>query len=289
MDRKSTYRSLTQALRKSVGQRAFGNMDSWVGDMALTPAEVADRIIRGINVGVIRTPQINAVRAAGMFTLEIPQEIIGQIGDLGRVTARMEAVVAQTHVISGIMQGYVGQLVTRHIPTMRFIIEDVIRKNVYDTPAQITRYKGGEGKSTVTGQDYIRTYNLLYAFMSGFQHWTGGVKFVFNESLAPYWLWVEEGHRVVLPDGREPGIWIHERNFVEEYKEALNKYIDNVIIPQIYSYMSAVRDIIGTWTLWGEKYKQMAGGEYVKNYPGMYEVSAGDYRSPEFYRSVGGM
>lgn len=287
--KREQYRSLTTALRSRVGQRMFADIDTMPGSYAISPEQLAERAIRGLAVGITkRVTRITPGDRSGAFFIEIPKDIEVKIGDLGAITGRMEVVIQRQTFVSGIMQSAVPLLVTRHVPAMRQIVEGVIRSNVYNTPAQITRYGTFEaGLPTETGEDYNRTYNLLYMFMSGFRHYVRGVKFEIDNSLAPYWLWVEKGHRVVLPDGTEPGTFVGERPFVDQYKDRLNAYIDNVIMPEITRYMSVMRDVIGVWTLYGEEYKKYLGAVSVSKFPHHFQISEGDYRSPEFYRFVG--
>jgi hypothetical protein len=288
MDKHEAYAGLISALKTYTGQKTFADIAP--SEYPISPSEVANRVISGLHISGTAIPLV-AGRSTGVFTLEIPQGISGTIGEIGTIVGRMEAVIKQQTFVTGVMNSYVGVLVGRHIPTMRTIIQQVIEKNVYSTPARITRYganaKQGEGHTSM--DKYIRTYNMLYAFMSGFQHYASGVKFELNSDLAPYWLYVEEGHQVILPDGTEPGIFVNPRHFVDEYKDKLNMYIDSVVIPQISTYMNAVRDMLGAWTLWGNSYTQFAGNYSVKNYPSMYEITIGDYRSNQFYESVGAM
>lgn len=97
----------------------------------------------------------------------------------------------------------------------------IVQRRVYETPAETMRFTGGNLDYSFTvykGKNDKREYFLMEAVQSGIKLIGNSIEIGIDENIAPYWRFVDRGHRVVLPGGVEVNSFVQPRPFLEEIK-----------------------------------------------------------------------
>lgn len=138
---------------------------------------------------------------------------------------------------------------------LQYDIQDVaytsVTRHVYNVKPEIIRYQSAE---TVQPNSKFfaknRTDELRLSAMTAVRFDIAGAKaelVVDLTDLAPHWIWVEKGHRVVFPGGVETGTIVGPRPFVEQLMRDVYAYVSTRMVTVIEEYGALVTQRISDW------------------------------------------
>lgn len=266
------YMSVSQAIEKLQG--TFAGTSS---------AEMANEIIKALRVGTnphTVITQKDFAYAGRLLSITCDVGIEDLTRHTGKVIQRMQMVTNSKMFI----QEKLGSLSKRQImpylrDVFRSIAREIMEQMIYnDNPVPVIYYdveKGGRTSQDHIFPDYDRTERLLDAVLEGITVNGLMVDFQVREDIAPYWYWVDRGHRVFLPDGkggsREVGTWVVGRPFREAIVNAFNQVMRALVLGQTRGQFAGVVERLGQWVMVGdgnEGTRAIAPGSFaVKHYP----------------------
>lgn len=183
------------------------------------------------------------------------QRITFQVhGDLEGMIPRLNVLIEESYIVGKFLEGEVNLLLNAHVPKLQEVIAQRIRRNVYKTPVTLIYYlirgKPREQHEYQPGV-YARTFNLLRAFTEGITVNGTQLNVGINEQLAPYWMWVEKGHRVYFGD-EEVGTFVQGRPFKDDVRRDVQEYIQGVLVPDINTLLGNAASQLTSWVANGK-------------------------------------
>lgn len=222
------------------------------------------------------------------FDFAFPAGFFGELSKAKGAVRRFGIVMRERTVISNVLSDEIEEWGKRQIPEIKAIIAGVIEERVYNKEVELIRYfKRGKPHEPSPNQfrgldEGGRTGNLLRAFTEGVKATSFGISFGVDESFAPYWLWVEKGHRVIMPtpigDGTyvmmETGTFVKGRPFVEEIEVKVQEYLNRLLGNFTVQVAARATDAIAQWVANGEGgkgrlFEYELGAKTVKYFPRM--------------------
>jgi len=155
-------------------------------------------------------------------------ELIG----MDRIAGAMDRAVFAAKALAAIKgRARIGMLNELNwiISQIRIEAANIVNERVYGTRADVLRYKESATHYEFTMSDAEavgRTQNLYEAVQAGIKLEGNSISVGIDEELAPYWKFVERGHRVVLPGGVETHSFVLPRPFFAEIKEMANSMLE---------------------------------------------------------------
>lgn len=214
-----------------------------------------------------------------IFQFEFPVGFFGELSKWRRAERRFGIFMRTRTAISNVASSYFRRYMQQQIPQIKAVIAAVIQDRVYDQDVELIRYKKrGKPSDFRDNSKSKRSYNLLKAFTEGVVVSPTGVSFGVNESLAPYWLWVEKGHRVILPmenaQGEtimvETGTFVKGRPFVNEIDVAVQEYLNYMMEDFAENVAARIPSAIAHWIVEDGDSREVEGmTKAVKYYPKM--------------------
>ncbi|MFA5714214.1 MAG: hypothetical protein WC998_00555 [Candidatus Paceibacterota bacterium] len=161
----------------------------------------------------------------------VPVQVSETLNYVEETIEKAEFLMQHVQELANIAEAEFNRMLPSILEEINDIAQRVISERVYMKEPEITRYISRENiKSTINSAffDRSRTYNLMQSVVA---HLVGANKIVvdIDESMCPYWLWVEKGHRVVMPFGVEVGTFVGERPFINEVRMEIQKYLSTVV------------------------------------------------------------
>jgi len=184
------------------------------------------------------------------FKITIPAAITGPLERLKLLNANSSLIINAMNLdIAPLLRGMQAELKNIAITS--------VTKNVYIVKPEIIHYGAyvdwDEGSPTQHFLTTERTDALRLMVAQGVRIDIEGARAElivdFDERLAPYWIWVEKGHRVVMPGGYEPGTIVGPRPFVEQLFQDLYNYVSIRMEETITRYGATVVQAVGDWLL----------------------------------------
>lgn len=178
---------------------------------------------------------------------------------------RIEAIPLNQSRIEAAMNTDLKTWMLQLVGEMQQLAMEIVDKQIYETKPRLRRYKPkkiyktfNERNGNVNFFNKPRTFNLRRAVVQGIRYENGTLIIGINDSLAPYWVYVEHGHKVVIPRYNrrtrtvvpwEPGTFVEGRPFMNRIRQAIQHFIKERVLPVLNAYLKTTEDILLQWTL----------------------------------------
>lgn len=223
-----------------------------------------------------------------IFNLSVPVSTAKGMLMAAQSASRIELVTKQRAFIANEIHVDKDRLLPHLQSVLQTLVGQIMDETIYDQDEVDVIYYdvdvGGRLDREKKFPKYNRTGALRDAAVEGVRIEGDTIHWSIDESFAPYWLWVDQGHRVFIPDGQggttEIGQWIVGRKFTSKIERAIAQIADNLtgVLRQRYK---GVINSLGAWALHGTQYMSASNYE-VANYPDEF----GGY-TKAFYQWVG--
>lgn len=187
----------------------------------------------------------NPERVRGMFDIIYTQDYAGNLSDAYGEAEAFSLVQRNRTFITGLLAEELQRLLPMIRDALRAYAQSIMQDTVYDSEVEVIYYNQPGKPRESNWPEYERTGNLMMAVVHGIEVVGTSIQFHIDDNLAPYWLWVERGHRVILPGGDEPGIFVVGRPFIDQIYEAINNYLMYELAPLVKSYFASIVQEVG--------------------------------------------
>lgn len=236
-----------------------------------------------LNAAGIRVQQPKNVK--GMFSVSIPT---GYDATIYRWSGRAKAaqmLVQNRAFATGLLYADLLKLevIIKHEIQRRAV--EIVNSMVYDAEVETVKYAQPGKPKESNWPKYDRTFNLRKAVEKGVIGIGHNISFQIDESLAPYWIWVDRGHRVVTKSG-ETGVFVVGRPFTDEISAMIREFVETEIIPLIQAYSQSIVHEIASEMIGLPEHERIAMNPLrVKNIPARGYGARPGFK--QFYRYVG--
>lgn len=179
---------------------------------------------------------------------------------------RTQFVARNDTKLTGAINAQVQQFMkTEALPALRAAVAAKIDELIYNTPAKVIRKNArGAWRQVFPKWRKVRTGNLKFAVMRGITYINGELEIGIDASIAPYYVWVEKGHRVVVPQSikvtgggyrrvlRDTGTRVMGRSFMREVMLEAKRVFDADILPVLIMFAKDMWSSVGEWTVTGK-------------------------------------
>lgn len=223
-----------------------------------------------------------------MFTMRVSAPAVISMQNSRDAAKRMEVISRSRSFVMTEVRSDMSRILPHLQSTLRMMIENIMDEMVYDAEdVEVIYYDpemGGRLGTGYEGRTKRQSGNLKRAAIEGLRLTGTEISWEIDDNIAPYWLWVDQGHRVFLPDGeggtREIGVWVRGRKFVHKIEMALKQVSDSLTAVMNHKYKGVVT-AIGQWVLHG-KHMLDKTNYMVVHYPDEF-----DGYTKAFYQHVG--
>lgn len=223
----------------------------------------------------------------GMFTINYTKDFAGKLSDANAAAQSFDLIQKNRVFITNLLMADLVKLLPLLQEVIRARAQQIVQSVVYDSEVEVIYYTQSGKPRDSHWSDYEPTGHLMMAVVHGIRVEGLTLTVQIDDDLAPYWLWVERGHRVILPGGDEPGIFVVGRPFVDKIYREINRFLATEIGPLIHQHYKGVIREIGQAAL----QSRGIGSKFVENFPsrgyGNVEGKLGGTLPSAFNRFVG--
>lgn len=226
-----------------------------------------------------------ATRGRGQFiSIELFDDFWGALATVQSPEERFGVFMRQRALISNVVSDAFKEYFAGLVPLLREVVKGIVKEQIYDTEADVIKYfQGGKPRMSASESrelsdhpwpEYKPSFALLNAYLDGIQ-WDGNTITVgVNTAAAPYWLWVERGHRVFFPQKKGEDVFIMESGTFVVGRPVLaliQQAVDNFMVAAAQEFTNSVASeipgAIAEWVVQDSRTQRDAYVPLVKNAP----------------------